>query len=34
LRARGYGQNKPIDTNDTEEGKAKNRRTEFQILTQ
>ncbi|MBI5915533.1 MAG: OmpA family protein [Bacteroidetes bacterium] len=34
LTARGYGQSKPVDTNDTEEGKAKNRRTEFQILTQ
>ena len=34
LTARGYGQNKPVDTNDTEEGRAKNRRTEFQILTQ
>ncbi|MEO1262574.1 MAG: OmpA family protein [Bacteroidota bacterium] len=30
----GYGQNKPIDTNDTDEGRQKNRRTEFQILTQ
>jgi cytochrome c oxidase subunit II len=34
LVARGYGQTKPVDTNDTEEGMAKNRRTEFTILTQ
>jgi len=34
LRTRGYGESKPVDSNDTEEGKAKNRRTEFQILTQ
>lgn len=34
IRARGYGTTKPVDTNDTDEGKAKNRRTEFQILTQ
>ena len=31
---RGYGQTKPIDTNETDEGRQKNRRTEFQILTQ
>ena len=31
---RGYGINNPIDTNDTPEGRANNRRTEFQILTQ
>ncbi|MBK7231320.1 MAG: OmpA family protein [Saprospiraceae bacterium] len=29
----GYGQTKAIDTNDTEEGKSKNRRIEFKILT-
>lgn len=34
MKARGYGETKPVDTNDTEDGKAKNRRTEFQILTQ
>jgi cytochrome c oxidase subunit 2 len=34
LVSRGYGQNKPVDTNDTDEGRAKNRRTEFQIITQ
>lgn len=32
LVARGYGQNEPIDSNDTEKGRAKNRRTEFKIL--
>ncbi len=30
--AKGYGDSKPIDTNSTTEGKAKNRRTEFKIL--
>lgn len=32
LTAKGYGESKPIDTNETEEGKQKNRRTEFTIL--
>ncbi|MBI3510008.1 MAG: OmpA family protein [Bacteroidetes bacterium] len=27
----GYGESKPIDTNDTDEGRANNRRTEFKI---
>ena len=34
MTPRGYGQDKPIDSNETEEGRQKNRRTEFQILTQ
>jgi cytochrome c oxidase subunit 2 len=33
LRAVGYGQSRPIDTNDTDAGREKNRRTEFRILT-
>ncbi|MFT6998875.1 MAG: OOP family OmpA-OmpF porin, partial [Cryomorphaceae bacterium] len=32
LEAMGYGDSKPISSNDTEEGKAKNRRTEFKVL--
>lgn len=32
LAAHGYGEAKPIDTNDTEEGRANNRRVEFTIL--
>jgi tetratricopeptide (TPR) repeat protein len=32
LSSRGYGETKPIDTNDTQEGKAKNRRTEFKVI--
>ena len=31
LRARGFGASRPISSNDTEEGQAKNRRTEFII---
>lgn len=30
----GYGQTQPIDSNDTEIGRANNRRTEFKIITQ
>jgi outer membrane protein OmpA-like peptidoglycan-associated protein len=32
LVAQGYGESKPIDTNDTEEGRANNRRVEFTVL--
>lgn len=32
LKAAGYGFDRPIDTNDTEEGRARNRRTEFTII--
>lgn len=32
LRAVGYGQTQPLDTNETEKGRAKNRRTAFTIL--
>ena len=32
LTAHGYGEGKPIDTNDTEDGRANNRRVEFTVL--
>ncbi|MBI2500248.1 MAG: OmpA family protein [Deltaproteobacteria bacterium] len=32
LTAKGYGESEPRDTNDTEEGRARNRRVEFKIL--
>lgn len=32
LTAKGYGETKPIDTNDTDAGRQNNRRTEFKIL--
>jgi outer membrane protein OmpA-like peptidoglycan-associated protein len=34
LTAKGYGETKPIDTNDTDAGRAMNRRVEFNILEQ
>ena len=32
ITAKGYGESHPIDTNDSDEGRAKNRRTEFKVL--
>ncbi len=32
LEAKGYGEDKPIDTNATDEGKERNRRVEFKII--
>lgn len=32
LTYKGYGKNHPIDTNDTPEGRANNRRTEFKVI--
>jgi flagellar motor protein MotB len=34
MRAAGYGDTRPLGANDSEEGRAKNRRTEFRIITQ
>jgi outer membrane protein OmpA-like peptidoglycan-associated protein len=34
LKAQGFGRNQPVATNDTEEGREKNRRVEFLILEQ
>ena len=31
LSAKGYGETQPLDTNDTEDGRANNRRIEFNI---
>lgn len=31
LEARGYGAEQPVDTNDTDAGRAKNRRVEFKV---
>lgn len=32
LSARGYGLTRPIDTNDTEEGRANNRRVQLEVI--
>ncbi len=32
IAARGYGESRPVATNDTDEGRAKNRRVEFMIM--
>jgi outer membrane protein OmpA-like peptidoglycan-associated protein len=34
IRSIGYGDTKPLAENDTEENRAKNRRTEFTIVSQ
>jgi outer membrane protein OmpA-like peptidoglycan-associated protein len=31
MTAKGYGPHQPTDTNDTDEGRAKNRRVQFKI---
>ncbi len=32
LAYKGYGESEPVDTNDTDEGRANNRRTEFKVI--
>lgn len=32
LKAKGYGESKPVDTNDTDAGRAQNRRTELKVI--
>ena len=32
LQSEGYGESRPVDTNETPEGRRANRRTEFQVL--